>query len=108
MPDRLVDTVSREASDLAAIKAREAGVLAAIQRGDPEVDMGPSVFTWGQLRLVPVVADERGRLWAQYGCRLVLLGAAPTSAARQPLSEGSCNMPNCPVCGDAIARNGDG
>ena len=61
----------RAAAGLAAIKAREASVRAAIARGDAAIDTGP--FGMAQLGLRPVVADELGRLWMVEGQMLVLL-----------------------------------
>ncbi len=59
----------RAGRDLAAIKAREASVRAAIARGNAAVDTGP--FGMSQLGLRPVVADEKGRLWIVDGPMLV-------------------------------------
>lgn len=94
MPDKLVDTVSREASDLAAVKAREAAVLAAIQRGDPEIECGS--FGMSQLRLRPVVADEWGGLWICDGTKLRSTLVRTGRAIAYDMSA------------DAVARNGDG
>lgn len=72
----------RVARDMAAIKARESEVRQAIARGDTVVDAGP--FGMSQLGLLPVIADEWGRLWIVHGSKLerVLTAApgAPTEA----------------------------
>lgn len=85
----------RESADMAAIKAREAAVMAAIQRGDREIECGS--FGVSQLRLLPVMADRWGRLWMVDGTRLVKWwGGGEALPADYDMS------------GDAVARNGDG
>lgn len=71
----LVALAERSARDLAAVKARESAVKDAIRRGEPEVDCGP--FGASQLGLLPVVADEWGRLWVVRGQKMTLAGERP-------------------------------
>lgn len=52
---------ARAARDLAAIKAREADVRAAIDRGDDIVPVGG--FTAPQLGLALTFADAKGQIW---------------------------------------------
>lgn len=73
----------RAARDLAVIKARESAVKDAIRRGEPEVDCGP--FGMSQLGLLPVVADEWGRLWICKGQKLVLANCATVRTERWDL-----------------------
>lgn len=65
MPD------SREAADLAAIKARLAAAREAIARGDADVECWS--FAVGQLGLSVAVCDKAGRIWRVDGTRLVLV-----------------------------------
>ena len=63
----------RSATDLAAIKAREAQLRLAIERG-VMVDCGP--FTMAQLGLFPIYGDRKGRLWRNEGGVLTLVGGS--------------------------------
>lgn len=65
----------REASDLAAVKAREAAAREAIARGDYQVEIGP--FVARQLGLFPIYGDRQGCLWRQEGGTLILVGPKP-------------------------------
>lgn len=75
---------SREAADLAAIKARLAAAREAIVRGDAVVDCG--AFATGQLGLSVAVCDKAGRIWRADGTKLVLvysgLGTLPDVQAQ--------------------------
>lgn len=68
----MTEIEGREQAELAKIKAREQSTRDAIQQGDVEVPL-VSQFTYGQLRLRDVVADEWGRLWRVDSARLVLI-----------------------------------
>ena len=61
-------TENRDTTELA--KAREQSTRDAIRQGDTEVPL-VGRFTFQQLRLEPVVADEWGRLWRVENDRLV-------------------------------------
>jgi hypothetical protein len=71
------ESKSRAQRDLAAIKAREADVRAAIDRGDAKIS-GAGGFTMEQLGLRLAMVDANGRFWRDSGGgELVLIPTLP-------------------------------
>ena len=66
-----LEAQERLALDLAAIKARLDEAKAAIDRGEPSINIGQ--FNMAQLGLSVPVIDKKGRLWRFEGQKLILV-----------------------------------